>query len=62
LLLLPRSFNRSYGDLPYAKKRQRYLQQNMLAQTLHEKAYERNPGLRRVVGERKVPVSTMSQW
>jgi hypothetical protein len=47
LLLLPKSFNASYGDLPYAKKRKHYLKQNLLAQTLHEDAYQNNPGLKR---------------
>jgi Protein of unknown function (DUF1524) len=55
LLLLPRSFNRSYGDLPYPEKREHYLQQNVLAQTFHEKAYERNPGLRRLIEEWGIP-------
>jgi hypothetical protein len=54
LLLLPRSFNRSYGDLPYEEKRPHYLQQNMLAQTFHEQAYERNPGLKRVIVDKKI--------
>lgn len=44
LLLLPRKFNRSFGDLPYEKKRQHYLGQNLLARSLHEQCYERNPG------------------
>jgi hypothetical protein len=47
LLLLPKSFNASYGDLPYSKKRKHYLKQNLLAQTLHEDAYENHPGLKR---------------
>ena len=47
LLLLPKSFNASYGDLPYSKKRKHYLKQNLLAQTLHEDAYQNNPGLNR---------------
>ncbi len=47
LLLLPKSFNASYGDLPYADKRKHYLKQNLLAQTLHEDAYKNNPGLAR---------------
>jgi hypothetical protein len=51
LLLLPKSFNASYGDLPYKKKREHYLKQNLLAQSLHEKAYERNPGFLRFVKE-----------
>jgi hypothetical protein len=36
LLLLPKSFNASYGDLPYAEKREHYLGQNLLARSLHE--------------------------
>jgi hypothetical protein len=55
LLLLPRSFNRSYGDLPYRDKREHYLQQNVMAQTFHEKAYERNPGLRRLIENWRIP-------
>jgi len=47
LLLLPKSFNASYGDMPYAKKRKHYLKQNLLAQSLHEDAYEHDPGFRR---------------
>ena len=45
LLLLPKSFNASYGDLHYAEKRGYYLEQNLLARSLHEQAYDRNPGL-----------------
>lgn len=44
LLLLPKKSNASYGDLPYAEKREHYLKENLLAQSLHERAYERNPG------------------
>ena len=44
LLLLPKSFNASYGDLPYGDKRGHYLKQNLLAQSLHEQGYERDPG------------------
>ena len=47
LLLLPKSFNASYGDKPYADKRKHYLKQNLLAQSLHEDAYENDPGFRR---------------
>lgn len=47
LLLLPKSFNASYGDKPYADKRDHYYGQNLLAQSLHEKAYDHNPGFRR---------------
>ncbi len=55
LLLLPKSFNASYGDLPYEDKRPHYLEQNLLAQSLHEQSYERNPGFRRLRDESGLP-------
>jgi hypothetical protein len=44
LLLLPKSFNASYGDKPYQKKVEHYVSQNILAWSLHPGAYEHNPG------------------
>jgi len=44
LLLLPRSFNQSYGDLAYTQKLRHYDSQNLLARSLHPSCYERNPG------------------
>ncbi len=44
LLLLPGGFNASYGDMPYKEKREHYYGQNLLAQSLHERTYENNPG------------------
>jgi hypothetical protein len=44
LLLLPKSFNASFGDKKYETKRKHYVKQNLLAQSLHELAYENNPG------------------
>jgi len=44
LLLLPKSFNASYGDLPYEEKLKHYNSQNLLARSLHTQAYEHNPG------------------
>jgi len=55
LLLLPKSFNASYGDLPYEKKREHYIKQNLLAQSLHELAYENDPGFKRFVNESGLP-------
>jgi hypothetical protein len=55
LLLLPKSFNASYGDLPYAEKREHYLGQNLLARSLHEAAYDHNPGFKRFIEESKLP-------
>ena len=44
LLVLPKSFNASYGDLSYAEKRPQYFSQNILAQTLCPEKYTNNPG------------------
>lgn len=55
LLLLPKSFNASYGDLPYAEKRAHYAGQNLLARSLHESAYDHNPGFRRFIAESGLP-------
>ena len=55
LLILPKSFNASYGDKPYSDKREHYLKQNLLAQSLHEKAYENDPGFRRFVEQTRLP-------
>ena len=57
LLLLPKSFNASFGDLPYAKKGEHYLKQNLLAQSLHELAYDRNPGFVTYIKRSGLPVS-----
>ena len=55
LLLLPKSFNASYGDLPYEDKLVHYDSQNLLARSLHENAYEHNPGFRRFVESTGLP-------
>jgi hypothetical protein len=55
LLLLPKSFNASYGDLPYAQKREQYVSQNLLARSLHEKAYDHNPGFLRFIERSGLP-------
>src|SRR5690606_21951523 len=55
LVLLPKSFNASYGDLPYAEKRKHYAGQNLLARSLHESAYDHNPGFKRFIAESGLP-------
>ncbi|MFW7401910.1 DUF262 domain-containing protein [Vagococcus fluvialis] len=42
LLLLPKSFNTSYGSSPYEIKIEQYFSQNILAQSLNKKKYENN--------------------
>lgn len=44
LLLLPKSFNASYGALTYEGKLPHYLEQNLLAKSLHPQSYQHNPG------------------
>lgn len=62
LLLLPKSFNASYGDLPYEAKREHYLKQNLLAQSLHESAYERDPGFNTFVCSSTLPFRAHSYF
>ena len=47
LLLVPKSFNASYGALTYARKQPQYLQQNLLARSLHPDCYSHNPGFKK---------------
>ena len=44
LLLLPKIFNSSYGDLTYSEKLPHYFGQNLLAKSLHPECYNHNPG------------------
>ena len=62
LLLLPKSFNAAYGDLPYAEKRVHYDSQNLLARSLHERAYEFNPGFRRFIEESHLPFHAHAEF
>jgi len=62
LLLLPKSFNASYGDLPYDQKLKHYVKENLLAQSLHELAYERNPGFQRFIRESCLPFKAHGQF
>jgi uncharacterized protein with ParB-like and HNH nuclease domain len=43
LLLLPQGTNQSYGAKTYAEKVEHYLKENVLAKSLHQRAYENNP-------------------
>ena len=65
LLLLPKSFNASYGDLTYEEKLPEYLkhlQTNLLASSLHPQCYEHNPGFVRFVQESGLPFEAHSQF
>jgi hypothetical protein len=63
LLLLPKSFNASYGDLPYAQKRGHYNDaNNLLARSLHERAYEHNPGFARFIADSGLPFRSHTEF
>ena len=55
LLLLPKSFNASYGDAPYEEKVEQYFSQNILAQTLNAKKYVNNPGFLKFKADSGLP-------
>ena len=55
LLLLPKSFNASYGDLPYDEKLPHYYGQNLLAKSLHPSAYDHNPGFLSFIARSGLP-------
>ncbi|CAA9356764.1 MAG: hypothetical protein AVDCRST_MAG93-7396, partial [uncultured Chloroflexia bacterium] len=55
LLLVPKKFNASYGDLPYEEKLPHYLKQNLLARSLHPDAYDRDPGFHQFIQRTGLP-------
>ncbi|MFK3980557.1 DUF262 domain-containing protein [Micromonospora sp. NPDC050397] len=55
LLLLPKSFNASYGDLPYDQKLPHYHGQNLLAKSLHPHCYQHNPGFLKIIADTGIP-------
>jgi len=62
LLLLPKSFNGSYGDLEYADKLPHYFGQNLLVKSLHPDCYTHNPGFIRFKDENKLPFKAHSEF
>ncbi len=48
LLLLPKDFNASYGDMAYEDKVEHYFGQNPLARSLHPRMYQNNPSFLRL--------------
>src|SRR3984893_12536021 len=55
LLLLPKSFNASFGDLTYEDKLPHYNTQNLLARSLHPLCYDHNPGFLNFVQRSGLP-------
>ena len=58
LLLLPKNFNGSYGDLIYTDKLPHYFGQNLLAKSLHADCYKHNPGFIRFKDNFGMPFKT----
>jgi uncharacterized protein with ParB-like and HNH nuclease domain len=62
LLLLPKKFNSSYGDLSYAEKLPHYLTQNLLARSLHAQCYQHNPGFLQFLERSGLPFHAHGQF
>lgn len=55
LLLLPKTFNASYGDMVYSAKLPHYFGQNLLARSLHPDCYNHHPGFVNFVASSGLP-------
>lgn len=55
LLLLPKDFNQSFGDMEYSKKVEKYFGQNILAKSLNENSYKNNPSFLKFIHESQLP-------
>lgn len=68
LLLLPKSFNASYGALPFIgdtperSKRDHYFGQNLLASSMAPMAYQNNPGFLTFVGQSGLPFKPLESF
>lgn len=62
LVLLPKSFNASYGDKPYEDKVPHYFKHNLLVASLHGKSYEHNPGFVRFKERSGLPFEPLSTF
>lgn len=62
LLLLPKSFNASYGDDQYKEKLEHYYGQNILAKSLNPRCYEKNPQFIKFVEDSGLPFKPHPQF
>ena len=62
LLLLPKSFNASYGDKPFSEKVGQYMGQNILAQSLNALKYKNNPGFLSFKEKSKLDFKSYSEF
>lgn len=62
LLLLPKSFNASFGDLTYSDKLPHYDSQNLLARSLHPQCYDHNPGFLKFKTQSDLPFAPLATF
>lgn len=62
LLVLPKSFNASYGDASYSVKVTQYFEQNILAQSLNANKYRNNPGFLRFKDSSGLPFKSYTKF
>lgn len=62
LLLLPSSFNKSFGAKSFDIKVEHYFGQNLLAQSLNGKCYDHNPSFKKFVYESQLPFKPFSKF
>lgn len=62
LLLLPKSFNASFGDLSYSKKSPHYFGQNYLAKTLDSRCYQNNPKFKHFYEQKRLPFKPYNKF
>ena len=62
LLVLPKSFNASYGDDIYEVKVKQYFSQNILAQTLNSQKYSNNPGFLSFMEKTGLPFKSYEEF
>lgn len=62
LLLLPEGTNQSFKDEPFVKKLPHYLKQNLLAQSLHEGSYKKNPNFVNFINTSGLPLKPYKQF
>ncbi|WP_081798832.1 DUF262 domain-containing protein [Selenomonas sp. AE3005] len=62
LLVLPKSFNASYGDVSYDVKVKQYFSQNILAQTLNQQKYTNNPGFLGFMNSTGLPFKSYDEF
>ena len=62
LILLPRGRNQSFGASVYEEKLNHYVEENLLAASLHSQKYEKNPDFRRFRENSRLPFKPHTQF